>query len=293
MPSPRPIPGTASRGSLPLLTLAGLLLAPAAGRAQPAASALSGLPERTFSQAATERCKQAHDILVAPPGSHFPRERLAAMEQYRWCLTAARVDEGATAPAVVPAGRPTEADRQALAAEARAAAVRSDLQVIGAAAPAAQAGESFLGISFGVGVGVSVAADDIVSEAALGPGNTVVAVKRARQLPRVILETHYYGWCASRACKEGRFGWGPYLAVVAKSDKLISAFSAGLMFGWRNPASPESAGFSIGIGPILDDGVSSLASGFKPGRPLPPGETAIRYEEKARWSLLLFGSRTF
>lgn len=269
-----------------LLALGALLLLPAGAGAQTTASSLSGLPERKFDAEASARCMRARDVLAAAPGEYFPRERLTAMEQYRWCLTAARSEESALERTLGPA------DQQA-AAEARAAATSGDLQLLDASRAPAEAGESFLGISFGVGVGVSLAADDIVSEAAIGPNNTVVAVKRARQLPRVILETHYYGWCSSRACKAGRFGWGPYFAVIAKSDELISAFSAGLMFGWRNPASPESSGFSIGVGPILDDAVSSLASGFKPGRPLPAGETAIRYEEKARWGLLLFGSRTF
>jgi hypothetical protein len=39
--------------------------------------------------------------------------------------------------------------------------------------------------------------------------------------------------------------------------------------------------------------VKSLAGGFEEGAPLPPGEMAIRFEERSRWSTLLFVTRTF
>jgi hypothetical protein len=151
----------------------------------------------------------------------------------------------------------------------------------------------FMGLAFGVGVGFSYSFDDVVSQASIDGAGKIVAETRQRQLPRVILESHYYGLCKTASCNAGSFGVGPYFGIVAKSDKLISAFSAGVMFGWRDPVPENSQGFSIGVGALLDDEVKSLAKGFKAGEPPPSGETSVRYETKARWSGLLFFTRTF
>jgi hypothetical protein len=152
---------------------------------------------------------------------------------------------------------------------------------------------SFLGMSFGVGVGVSFSEEDVVSEAEIGSNGTIVATKTENQLPRVVLESHYYGWCRSGKCNAGRFGVGPYFAIVAKTEKLLSAFSAGVMFGWKDQKQESSGGFSIGVGALLDADVKSLASGFEVGEPPPGGETAIRYETSSRWSGVIFFTRTF
>jgi hypothetical protein len=49
----------------------------------------------------------------------------------------------------------------------------------------------------------------------------------------------------------------------------------------------------VGIGGILDGKIKSLAKGFEVDQPLPSGESGIRYEEKARWSYLVFVTRSF
>jgi hypothetical protein len=146
---------------------------------------------------------------------------------------------------------------------------------------------------FGVGVGVSYSQDDVVSDADVGAGNIVVSKKNERTQPRVILESHYYGWCHSDNCHLGKFGVGPFIAIVAKDDKLISAFGTGVMLGWKDPKAGEADGWSMGIGAVLDANVKSLASGFEDGKALPVGETSVRFEEKSRWSALLFFTRTF
>lgn len=151
----------------------------------------------------------------------------------------------------------------------------------------------FMGMSFGVGVGVSFSEDDIVSEAEVAADDTIRATKTETQEPRVILESHYYGWCKTPACNEGSFGIGPFFGIVAKDDKLISAFAVGLMVGWKDKKRTDSDGFSVGVGLILDSDVSSLADGFDEGEPLPEGETEPQFEEKSRWGALLFFTRTF
>jgi len=151
----------------------------------------------------------------------------------------------------------------------------------------------FMGMSFGVGVGVSYSEDERVSEAELAADNTIRATKTETQEPRVILESHYYGWCSIARCNEGSFGIGPFFGIVAKDDKLISAFALGAMVGWKDTKRTDSDGFSIGLGVLLDSDVSSLADGFEEGQPLPPGETEPQFEEKSRWGVLLFFTRTF
>ena len=151
----------------------------------------------------------------------------------------------------------------------------------------------FMGLSFGVGVGVSFSQDDLITEAEVGADNNIRVVKDESDEPRVILESHYYGWCKSASCNAGARGIGPYFAIVAKDDKLISAFSAGVMFGWKDTKRGESDGFSVGLGAILDSDVTSLAKGFEVGKPLPEGEADVKYETKSRWGAIVFFTRTF
>jgi hypothetical protein len=151
----------------------------------------------------------------------------------------------------------------------------------------------FMGLNFGVGFGLSHSDDDIISEAEVGADGNIRATKTQTQEPRVILESHYYGWCHTDACNKGARGLGPFFGIVAKDDKLISGFALGGMFGWKNPKDDKSDGFSIGLGAMLDSDVTSLAEGFKEGKPLPAGETAVKFEEKSRWAALIYFTRTF
>lgn len=276
-----PLAGTSSwKVAAPIALALATLLVPAAAQGQAADLTAE------WGKVSAE-CGAAYKVVTAPRDENPAADRLAALERYRACLAMARSRSAAPRAAGDEKGRDLRGlvlDEATVAAEER----RADAALAGARADTA-----FLGISFGVGVGVSIAADDVVSEAEVGADGTIRATKRAKELPRVILESHYYGWCRSASCRAGTFGWGPYFGIVAKSDKLISAFSLGLMLGWKEAGVPESQGFSIGVGAILDDGVTSLARGFKAGKPLPPGETSVRYEEKARWGGLLFCARTF
>ena len=149
-----------------------------------------------------------------------------------------------------------------------------------------------MGISFGVGIGASYSGSRRVSEAEVGADGKIRALKTETEEPRVILESHYYGFCNLPSCKAGRFGFGPFFGIVAKDDKALSAVAIGGMVGWKD-GGESSQGFSIAVGALLDSNVKSLASGFKIGQPLPTGETAVKYEEKSRWGLVIFLTRTF
>jgi hypothetical protein len=219
-------------------------------------------------------CDQA--LQVAFDESAPVVQRYQAARQARVCIARARAAQSGSSEA-----KARLATDPALVAQALAAAEEE-------VKPAAQ----FLGLNFGVGIGVSYSQDERISEAAIAADGTIRAVKTQTQEPRVILESHYYGWCRSTACEKGRRGIGPFFGIVAKDDKLISAFAAGVMLGWKDDA-PTSAGFSVGIGALLDSDVRSLAKGFETGKPLPVGETEVRYEDKSRWGALLFFTRTF
>ncbi len=228
-------------------------------------------------------CDEAARISQQDPSENPARIRYEARLRLKACAAEERAK---VAKSAIKAAKP-ELTLQALDTirESERQQEPSDKEV--------KAQAEFMGLSFGVGVGVSYSFDDVVAQASIDAGGKIVAETRQRQLPRVILESHYYGLCKSASCNAGTFGVGPYFGIVAKSDKLISAFSAGVMFGWRDPVPENSQGFSIGVGALLDDEVKSLAKGFKVGESPPNGETVVRYETKARWSGILFFTRTF
>ena len=64
-------------------------------------------------------------------------------------------------------------------------------------------------------------------------------------------------------------------------------------WGWKSKHPEKGSGFSVSIGAILDDDVKTLGEGFRANEPPPAGETAVRYETKARVSYLIFFTRTF
>ncbi|MGH8222298.1 MAG: hypothetical protein ACREQZ_04925, partial [Woeseiaceae bacterium] len=84
-----------------------------------------------------------------------------------------------------------------------------------------------------------------------------------------------------------------FLAVAAGTGDTVLGVGLGWMWGLKSNDPEDSEGFSIGIGVILDDDVKALGDGFEENQPPPPGETAVRFEEKSRPAALLFVTRTF
>lgn len=147
----------------------------------------------------------------------------------------------------------------------------------------------FMGLNWGVGFGISVGFGDAIDDAEIVNG--IVRVKSdKKQQPRAIFEFHHYFSCNRNHPLTQ--GCGPFLAVAATEDKLLSGVGIGFMYGLK-AKEDSSEGFSIGLGAILDGKVKNLGKGFKANEAPPSGETAVRFEEKARWSALLFVSRTF
>lgn len=155
--------------------------------------------------------------------------------------------------------------------------------------------KDFMGMSFGIGVGVSFSSTEQITGAERAADNTVRVTSRQEQQPRVILEAHYYGVCEKRleACAAGTFGVGPFFGLAATGEE-IDAFALGIMFGWKGKGPDSgSGGFSIGIGAVLDKEFQELAPGFVEGAPLPAGETTVPLVTRSKWSPLLFFTKTF
>jgi hypothetical protein len=183
---------------------------------------------------------------------------------------------------------------------ASVAATRTALaEEIEAGAREAEAQGQFLGLNWGIGLGVSQLFDDAIEEAAVVDG--VVRVTKESQLqPRVLLEFHRFFFSREGGKDPGtnnqaiKTGHGPFVAVAATDDNVLAGIAAGWMWGWKDfrlPATDDA--FTVGIGLILDDDIKDLADGFDEDKPLPEGETDIRFEEKARVGVVLLFTRSF
>lgn len=150
---------------------------------------------------------------------------------------------------------------------------------------------NFLGLNWGLGFGYSFANDDVIEEATIVNGVVRSSKDKSRQV-RLVLEYHKYFWC-NRKKTTAKWGCGPFLAVAADEDDLLSGVAVGFMFGRRSKQAKAGEGFSVAIGAIVDADVKSLADGFEENAPPPAGETAVRFEEKSRSSAILFFTRTF
>jgi hypothetical protein len=154
----------------------------------------------------------------------------------------------------------------------------------------AESESEFLGLKWGIGLGLSRAWASTVDEAEVS-GGIVRATSERSELPRVVLEYHKYLWC-NKGGRVGTRGCGPFVAAAATDKKFLSGVGLGLMYGVKARAE-ESEGFSVGLGAILDGSVKSLGEGVVVNAAPPSGESAVRYETRGRWATLLFVSRSF
>jgi hypothetical protein len=149
--------------------------------------------------------------------------------------------------------------------------------------------EKFLGLSWGLGLGFSVGIEDHFDEAEIVNGKVRVTSDVTQQ-PRVLFEYHRILSC-NNGGKDGTRGCGPFVAVAATDNKLLSGVAVGAMYGMKK-SQESTEGFSIGVGAILDAKVRSLGAEFKENEPPPNGETTIRFLKRSRWSFLFYVTRT-
>lgn len=167
----------------------------------------------------------------------------------------------------------------------------------------------FKGMGFGVGIGLSkdIDAGHVVQQAQVING-IIRATERRSDIPRVLLETHYF-WVPT---KQDRMGWGPFVAVQSGSGEVIDAISSGLMVGFRrtkaqvniqkNAQGQQTTGepevhtdsFNLGLGFVLDSRAKILRDGLYENKPIPSGEEGSPLtRESSRWGLAILFSFSF
>lgn len=159
--------------------------------------------------------------------------------------------------------------------------------------------EEFAGANFGVGISLThdIGEESRVSEACVDDNGIVRAQKENNDIARVMLESHYFF-----ENNEGRrflwflapekWGHGPFLALQPGTDDIIEALGFGWMLGFRKDQQ-SSESWNLGLGLVIDPSVKVLADGMKENKPLPEGESQIRYKETSQTGLLVLFSFSF
>ena len=161
-------------------------------------------------------------------------------------------------------------------------------------------GGTFGGIDFGGGISftLDVGTSDRISDAALVNG--IVRVNDENNgRARIMLESHYFFTPQAdidflglkNAQREKQWGWGPFIALQPGTDDVIEAVGMGVMFGARRGAGDDS--FNLGFGVVVDPNTRILGEGLRANKPLPVGESAIRYKEEMQTGFLILSSFSF
>lgn len=153
----------------------------------------------------------------------------------------------------------------------------------------------FAGMNFGAGLSLTIdlGKHNRVDEAKIVNG-VVRVTKESNDVPRLLLETHYF--FKVKRCNDYPWGYGPFIALQNGSDEVISAIGTGLMVGFRRldvDGNYSSDSFNLGVGIMVDPKVKILGDGITENQPLPVGETEIRYKETSQIGLLLIASFSF
>ena len=189
---------------------------------------------------------------------------------------------------------------------ATAQSVRTEAAAHDAANEADEAGarninRDFLGIRFGVGIGVSIDPGPARIVDAQVIDGILRVTRTANHRPRILLETHYF-WRAHQEedvpvavgdkiirANIADIGAGPFAAIQSSDEAVLEAFALGLMVGFKRE---DDSAFNIGVGGLLDPDVKKLGDGLEPDAPIPDGDT-IRFVRQHRWGLLLLVSFSF
>lgn len=236
------------------------------------------------------KCAESREKLLKPKKENTAFVRLDAAEKFEQCVAFLKSSLASTAAAA------PESIAMNTTFVTQNFAAMLDKELASLSEPA-KGDASFMGMTFGVGIGFSYSRKARVTDAEVAADGTLRATTTLKEQPRVILEAHYFGngWCGFKSeTNAATSGCGPFFGLAASND-TINAFALGLMYGWRAP-SPDpanGAGFSVGIGAVLDSAVKDLAPGFEVGKPLPPGETQPKFVTTSKWSPLLFFTKTF
>jgi len=180
------------------------------------------------------------------------------------------------------------------------------------------AGQNFASARFGIGLSVTsdLHGDSRVDEAEVV--NEIVRIKKDSDVrARVMFETHVFAkgfkylpvveeedtnepristddTAPNDAPKVPMMGLGPFIAVQPGSDEIIESVGVGIMMGWRRSQSlKNSSSLNIGIGYVVDPNTQVLGEGIEANKPLPDGETAVRFRRTNQGGILVLASFSF
>jgi hypothetical protein len=175
---------------------------------------------------------------------------------------------------------------------------------------ATPATKSFGGLTFGIGLGLSLNTQSTSRVTSASVVNGIVRVTQTDDASAdFVLETHYF-FVPNRnffSVPQGDWGHGPFVGIVASptGTNVIAAYTLGWMIGFREPswtyddkakqwnATYSTSSWNFGIGVRVDPSVQVLGQGLVANQPLPAGETSIRYENKPGYGLMLLSSFSF
>ena len=237
---------------------------------------------RADTETAIEGCVELYPLAESPTLD----ERIAWTSRMKRCLSAVEKSLEVELYGADDASRVRVLQERAGIASLTAALGETQLRLDGE--------QNFLKMTWGVAVGYSYGFDDVVEDAEVVDG-TVRVKKELREQPRLLFEFHRYFACHPKRGRDVRIttGCGPFVGVATGDGDALAGVAIGGMFGWKTPQDGDKEGFSIGLGLLLDAEGKTLADRFDDGQPLPDGATEIVFEDKARWSGVLFFTRTF
>jgi hypothetical protein len=164
--------------------------------------------------------------------------------------------------------------------------------------------QEFHGLNLGVGLSLTLdtGSHDRVNDAEIVAG--LVRVKDEENArARIMLESHYFFFPGSEnptpeewdgsffGVKRKDWGVGPFVAIQPGEGEIVQAAALGLMVGFRQPEGGRS--WNVGVGIVYDPNTKTLGDGLAPNRPLPAGETQIRYKERAQKGVVILTSFSF
>jgi hypothetical protein len=174
--------------------------------------------------------------------------------------------------------------------------------------------QSFGGLSFGVGLGLSVNAQNqhrVTNATLVTPTNVVRVTETNNASAALILESHYFFvpnrpfFAGTDQVPKGDWGHGPFVAIEASNgNTVITGYALGWMIGFREPtytydaatgwkASYSRNSWNFGLGVRVDPNAQVLGDGIVANQPLPLGETTIRYNHVAKYGVILISSFSF
>lgn len=80
--------------------------------------------------------------------------------------------------------------------------------------------------------------------------------------------------------------FGPFIGLRLGTENVVESFGVGVMFGFRK--FDKDTSLNVGFAVMTDPNARTLGDGIEEGKPLPTGETEIRFKtgHQEGWSLL-------